>query len=206
MEFKLSFTDKEISPWGVMALMKKLVDKSKIIEKLQEIKLPEPGSNKGFKSEEIIKSFWLSVWCGANKFIHTEVTRQDKVMQQVFGLKAIPSHTTIKGFFNKFNLSRNNEVFAELYQWYFKQLEFDNYILDFDSSVFSSSPDKSFGSASVFWLYLFRERIENQIISGRHQTLSLLRYRMFPLFNNLAISKINICHIKNFVYISLYEV
>jgi len=135
MELKISFTDKEISPWGGMALMRKLVDKSKIIDKLQEIKLPEPGSNRGFKSEDIIKSFWLSVWCGANKFIHTEVTRQDKVMQQVFGLKAIPSHTTIKRFFNKFNLSRNNEIFAELYQWYFKQLEFDNYTLDFDSSV-----------------------------------------------------------------------
>ncbi|MDP1552632.1 MAG: IS1380 family transposase [Methanobacteriaceae archaeon] len=137
MEIKIAFTDKDISPWGGMSLMKTLVAKSKIEEKLQELNLPEPGSNRGYKPIDIIKSFWLSIWCGANRFIHTEVTRQDKVMQEVYGLKAIPSHTTIKRFFNKFSLSRNNEVFTELYQWYFKQLEFDNYALDFDSSVFT---------------------------------------------------------------------
>jgi len=135
MDIKIGFTDKEISPWGGMSLMKKLLDKSKIIAKLQDIKLPESGSNRGYKSEDIIISFWLSVWCGANRFIHTEVTRQDNVMQEVYGLRAIPSHTTIKRFFNKFSLAKNNEVFTELYQWYFKQLEFDNYSLDFDSSV-----------------------------------------------------------------------
>jgi hypothetical protein len=142
MELKLSFTDKDISPWGGMVLMKKLLDKSKVIEKLQEMKMPESGSNRGYKSEDIISSFWLSIWCGANKFIHTEVTRQDKVIQQVYGLKSIPSHTTIKRFFNKFNLSRNNEVFTELYKWYFKQLEFDNYTLDFDSSVLTRYGDQ----------------------------------------------------------------
>jgi hypothetical protein len=142
MEIKIGFTDKEICPWGGMSLMKKVVDKSKIIEKLQETKLPESGSNRGYKAEAIISSFWLSVWCGANRFIHTEVTRQDKVMQEVYGLRAIPSHTTIKRFFNKFSLSKNNEVFTELYQWYFKQLEFDNYAIDFDSSVLTRYGDQ----------------------------------------------------------------
>lgn len=142
MEIKIAFTDKEISPWGGMILMKKLLDKSKIMEKLLEIQLPKPGSNRGYQAEDIISSFWLSVWCGANRFIHTEVTRQDKVMQEVFGLKAIPSHTTIKRFFNKFSLSKNYEVFTELYQWYFKQLEFDNYAIDFDSSVLTRYGDQ----------------------------------------------------------------
>jgi hypothetical protein len=135
MDIEIGFTDKEISPWGGMSLMRQIVEKSKILEKLQSIALPKSGSNRGYEPEAIISSFWLSVWCGANKFIHTEVTRQDKVMQQVYGLKAIPSHTTIKRFFNKFNLATNTEVFTELYQWFYNQIEFDNYAIDFDSSV-----------------------------------------------------------------------
>lgn len=135
MEIKIGFTDKQISPWGGMILMNQLLSKSQIFTKLQSIPLPKPGSNRGFKSEDIIRSFWLSVWCGANKFSQTEVTRQDTVLQEVCGIRLMPSHTTIKRFFNKFNLSTNNEVFTELYKWFYHQLDFDNYSLDFDSSV-----------------------------------------------------------------------
>jgi len=142
MDLSIAFTDKPITSWGGMILMKNLLERSRILEKLQKIDLPESGSNRGYKGEEIISSFWLSVWCGANRFIHTEVTRQDKVMQEVFGLKSIPSHTTIKRFFNKFSLARNNEVFTELYKWFFNQLEFDNYALDFDSSVLTRYGDQ----------------------------------------------------------------
>lgn len=91
--------------------------------------------NRGYKPEEIIIAFWLSVWCGANKFLHTEVTRQDIVLGKIFDFKRFPGNTTIKRFFEKFDLKLNNEIFTQLYQWFFEQLQFDNYTLDVDSTI-----------------------------------------------------------------------
>jgi hypothetical protein len=135
MELKIEFTDKEITSWAGMALMKNLLDRTKIVDQIQKLNLPQPGSNCGYLPEDILKSFWMSVWCGANKFSHTEVTRQDDVLRKIFELKRMPSDTTIKRFFEKFSLQQNNEIFTELYQWFFEQLQFDNYTLDVDSSV-----------------------------------------------------------------------
>lgn len=68
-------------PWGGMALMKKLLDHCDIDSMLSTLGLPEPGSNRGYKPEEIIKSYLVSVWCGANRFMHTEVTHRDAVIE-----------------------------------------------------------------------------------------------------------------------------
>jgi len=46
MYLKLEYTDKEITPWGGMALMKKLVDHTGIQEYLGTLALPEQGSNR----------------------------------------------------------------------------------------------------------------------------------------------------------------
>ena len=50
--------------------------------------LPQPGSNRGYKTSTIIESFIASIWCGANRFLHTEVTRIFPVgYSGVFGRK-----------------------------------------------------------------------------------------------------------------------
>jgi hypothetical protein len=135
MGFQIGFTDREITPWGGMALMKKMLDRSGVDECLGSLELPGPGSNRSYRSEEIIKSFWVSVWCGANRFSHTEVTRQDEVIRQIFGWKRICGQDTYKRFFRKFTQGINQRVFTVLYQWFFRGLQFDNYTLDVDSSV-----------------------------------------------------------------------
>ncbi|HET8828329.1 MAG TPA: hypothetical protein VFM79_03265, partial [Pelobium sp.] len=43
---------------------------SKVIEASGD--LPVPGSNRGYNSTTIIESFIASIWCGANRFLHTE--------------------------------------------------------------------------------------------------------------------------------------
>ena len=68
MDFEIGFTDKEITPWGGMALMKKMLDQSRIDDLIRSLGFTEPGSNSGYRAEHIIKSFWVSVWCGANRF------------------------------------------------------------------------------------------------------------------------------------------
>jgi hypothetical protein len=76
-------------PWGGTALMKKIMDRSGIVDLLSFLDLPIPRLNRGYKPEEIIKSFLVTVWCGANRSLHTEVNRHDAVIRRIFGCEGI---------------------------------------------------------------------------------------------------------------------
>lgn len=136
MDLKLEFTNKEITPWGGMALMKRMLDGIGFREVLEGCAaLPQPGSNRGYKPADIIESFIVSVWCGANRFLHTEVTRHDPALGRIFGWKRVPGNDTYKRFFSKFSQARNHEMSDHLYRWFFSELKFDNFTLDLDSTV-----------------------------------------------------------------------
>lgn len=70
MEFDISYTNREITPWGGMIFeanarktgFRALVDKN--------TDLPQSGSNRGYKTSTIIEGFITSIWCGANRFLH----------------------------------------------------------------------------------------------------------------------------------------
>jgi len=49
MDFELAFTDKEITPWGGMALMKRMLDHLGFAEALKTIQLPPKQSNRGYE-------------------------------------------------------------------------------------------------------------------------------------------------------------
>ena len=66
MDFELRFTDKEITAWGGMGLMKRMLDHMGFDAALSQAGLPQPGSNRGYAPEQLITQFMLSVWCGAN--------------------------------------------------------------------------------------------------------------------------------------------
>ncbi|HYA13971.1 MAG TPA: IS1380 family transposase, partial [Syntrophales bacterium] len=89
-----------------------------------------------------MKSFWVSVWCGANRFLHTEVTRQDAVIRRIFGWRRVCGQDTYKRFFHKFTQGLNQRVFTLMYQWFFQGIRFDNYTLDLDSSVLTRYGDQ----------------------------------------------------------------
>lgn len=135
MDFKIEFTDKEITPWGGMHIMKQMVDKLDLRDMLYDLPLPIQGSNRGYSPVQLILSFWISIWCGANRYEHLEVTRQDEVMRQLFGWKKMAGHKAFQRYFCKFTQGKNQAVFESLYGWFFKNLYFDNYTLDIDSTV-----------------------------------------------------------------------
>ncbi|MGB9774863.1 MAG: IS1380 family transposase [Bacteroidota bacterium] len=135
MDIRIEFTDKEITPWGGMVLMKQLIDRSGINGALQEVGLPEQRSNRGYSPIQLINNFWVSVWSGANRFEHLEVTRQDKVIQNIFGWKRMAGHKAFQRYFKKFNQETNDVVFKKIFQWFFGELKFDRYTLDLDSTV-----------------------------------------------------------------------
>ena len=134
-DFKIEFTDKEITPWAGMVLMKKMMSKMGFEQFLSQLELPQPGSNRGYSPEQLVQQFMTSVLCGANRFEHTEVTRQDEVIRQIWGFDRMAGHKSFQRFFQKFDQATNQRVFTKWYKWFFQLLQFDNFTLDVDSTV-----------------------------------------------------------------------
>ncbi|MEI6183655.1 MAG: IS1380 family transposase [Polynucleobacter sp.] len=135
MEFDLRFTDKEITAWGGMGLMKRMLDHLGVESALAAAQLPQPGSNRGYRPEQLITQFMLSVWCGANRFEHAEVTRHDPVLKRLFGFKRMANFKAVMRLFNKFTQGTNESVMDSLYRWMFGQLSINGITLDLDSTV-----------------------------------------------------------------------
>lgn len=98
MDYKISYTDIEITPWSGILLLKKMLDKMDFDSCLSGLDLPESSSNRGYRSNQLIKQFMTSVWCGANKFEHTEVTRQDEVIRQFWEFERMAGHKAFQRF------------------------------------------------------------------------------------------------------------
>ena len=135
MEFDLRFTDKEITAWGGMGLMKRMLDHLGFESALSACGLPEPGSNRGYRPEQLITQFMLSVWCGANRFEHGEVTRHDPVLKRLFGFTRMANFKAVMRLFRKFTQSTNEAVMDSLYHWMFGQISINGLTLDLDSTV-----------------------------------------------------------------------
>ena len=136
-DIQLSFTDREITPWGGMALMGRMLKKMDFQSAVQGAGLPVQGSNRGYAPGQLIEQFLTSVWCGANRFEHLEVTRHDEAIRGIFGYERMAGHKAFVRYFGKFRQSVNQRVFQHLYRWFFEQMRFDNFTLDMDSTVIS---------------------------------------------------------------------
>lgn len=132
---KIEYTDKEITAYGGISLIQKMMDKMAFTDFLKSTPLPQPGSNRGYDPVQIITQFIVSVLCGANRYEHLEVTRFDGVIQKLFGWEKMAGHRAFVRFFRKFSMETNTNVFRNFYQWFFDQLAFNNFTLDLDSSV-----------------------------------------------------------------------
>ncbi len=136
MEFDISYTSKEITPWGGMVFLKQMLQKIGFREVIEaNTDLPQSKSNRGYQTSTIIEGFITSIWCGANRFLHTEVTRHDIALGKIFDWKDTPAQDTYKRFFSKFDQITNQKVSDYFYSWIFDNFKFDNFTLDIDSSV-----------------------------------------------------------------------
>jgi len=131
----IEYSDKAVTPFGGMSLLKRFLDQTQIREYLNTANLPAPGSNRGYNPTDIVTSFWLGIWTGASRYIHCDWVRYDKVLQDIFGLEQMPSQSTYSRFFNKFDQAANTEVFPALQHRFLEKLEIGNLTIDFDSTV-----------------------------------------------------------------------
>lgn len=79
------FTDKSVTAWGGLRLIKEMLMRMGLREILKECGLPEPKSNRGCDPVVIIESFMVCVWVGGERFAHTQMVRFDEALRQIFG-------------------------------------------------------------------------------------------------------------------------
>lgn len=143
MKFELSFTNKEITPWGGMVFLKQMLDKIDFKRVIQDCKeLPVQNSNRAHSVATILESFMTSVWCGANRFLHTEVTRADRALGKIFGWRTNPGQDAYKRYFKKFTESTNLSVGKHFFSWFFNNININYFTLDIDSTVMTRYGDQ----------------------------------------------------------------
>lgn len=103
---------------------------------LETLPLQVQGSNRGHNPVQLIIQFIASLWCGANRYSHLDISRFDTTLQKLFGWKRIPEHKAFQRYFEKFSpYDSHTRVFGEIYKWFWSNIPFDNFTLDIDSSV-----------------------------------------------------------------------
>ena len=149
VKLPIEYSDKPVTPFGGMALMKQFVDQTGVLEFLRTLDLPQGGSNRAYDPVQIIESFWLGIWTGASRFIHCDWLRQDHTLAEIFGHEQLPSQATYSRFFGKFSQARNTAVFPQLQRWFFDQLSIGAVTVDFDSTVITREGSQE-GSAKGY--------------------------------------------------------
>lgn len=134
--FSVGFTDREVTAWGGLALLKRMLDSMGFQQAVSAWGLPEPGSNRGYPTLQLVEQFIVSIWCGACRFAHAEVVRLDRTLTRLFGWKCAAEFKAIQRLFARFDMLANERVLAESYRWVFGKLaSLSRLTLDLDSTV-----------------------------------------------------------------------
>jgi hypothetical protein len=119
-----------------MVFLKQMLDKIGFREQIENCDaLPISLSNNSYKKEVLLESFITSIWCGANRFLHTEITRSDKALGKIFDWEKVPAQDAYKRYFGKFTQSINQQVGHHFFKWFFQNLSLNYFTLDIDSTV-----------------------------------------------------------------------
>jgi hypothetical protein len=143
MRTEIQFIDQEITSWGGVTILKKMIDQSGFSSFLECLPLPPQGSNRGYPPVQLFLQFMCAVWCGADRYAHLDITRLDHSLQRLFGWEKMPEHKAYKRYFRKFDMPVSQKIFGSLYRWFFHNLKFDNFTLDIDSSVLTRYGDQA---------------------------------------------------------------
>jgi hypothetical protein len=131
----VEYSDKAVTAFGGMRLMKEFLDKTGILDFLRGLDLPEGGSNRAYDSAKLIEAFMLNIWVGASRFCHCDWIRHDSVLMEIFGVSSLPSQSTYSRFFGKFSQARNARVFPDIQYELLRSVDTGALTIDFDSTV-----------------------------------------------------------------------
>jgi len=133
--FELKFTSREVTAWGGLALIKRMLDGLDFRAAVQSWDLPPPGSNRGYAPAQLIEQMIVSIWCGAARFAHADITRLDATLVRLFEWGHAAGHKAIVRLFQRFDQACATRVQASSYRWLFDKLHLNPITLDVDSTV-----------------------------------------------------------------------
>ena len=134
-ELKIEYSDKKVTPFGGMKLLKDFIDKTDVIDNLKSVNLPVGFSNRAYDPIDIVQGFRLAIFTGASRYIHADWLRYDTTLQSIFEINKLPSQSTYSRFFHKFDMEKNSEIFPILQQKFLSQLNVGELTIDLDSTV-----------------------------------------------------------------------
>jgi hypothetical protein len=70
-------------------IIKRMLDSMGFQAALQSWDLPQPGSNRGYAPEQLIEQMIVSIWYGAARFAHADITRLSTLHHQVLAVGAL---------------------------------------------------------------------------------------------------------------------
>ena len=134
--FTVGFSNQEVTAWGGLALLKRMLESLEFREAFVRFGIPETASNRGYPAVQLIEQFIVSIWCGACRFAHAEVVRLDKVLCRLFGWPCAAEFKAIMRLFRRFDMLTNERVQEQTYRWLFGKLStLSKVTLDLDSTV-----------------------------------------------------------------------
>ncbi|HEY0067604.1 MAG TPA: transposase [Flavisolibacter sp.] len=136
-ELQHEFTDRKISPWGGIKYFQQVFARSGIRDFIASSDaLPQPGSNRGYPSIDLVEGFLTSVILGARRLEHCGMLRTDQVLREIFGWqKGMASASTFQRFLHRFDAERTARFFAPVQKFILAQVPIDYMTIDMDSSV-----------------------------------------------------------------------
>jgi hypothetical protein len=136
-ELKHEFTDRKLSPWGGVKYFQQVFVRSGVRDYIKSLEdLPQPGSNRGYDTIDLIEGFLTSVVLGARRLEHCGMLRTDQVIREIFGWqKGMGSASTFQRFFHKFSEELNAKLFWPIMKHVLSKVTIRYLTIDLDSSV-----------------------------------------------------------------------
>ncbi len=144
--FDLKYTSREITAWGGLAILKRMMDGMGLREAIQSWDFPEPRSNRGYAPVQLVEQMIVSIWCGAARFVHADITRLDSTLTRLFDWPRAAGHKAIVRLFQRFDQSAANRLQTSSYSWLFGKLNLNPITLDVDSTVMTRWGNKQEGA------------------------------------------------------------
>jgi hypothetical protein len=121
----IKFVNREITSWGGVSILKKMIGQSGFATYLGNLPFPLQSSNCGYPPVQLFLLFMSGIWCGVERFSHSDITRLDMSLQRMYGRDRMPEHKAFERYFRKFDIPSSHAVFGGLYRWFFNNLKFD---------------------------------------------------------------------------------
>ena len=137
----IRYTEKPITAWGGLKLMARWFERINVRPLFgKHLEQLRGGSNRAYDPVEVVLSFVVSVFMGAERLCHTYVLQYDEPVKRLFGFDRVPSLSTFSRFFRRFSRRAVEEVFGGLNNDLIQRMRSfhptDGVTIDFDSSVF----------------------------------------------------------------------